>query len=1515
MEKNFSGTLYQFLNVPLLLGITLLLTGCLGGGDLGKGDSGSGSTEISDAYIGCIEGTGIDASRIQLSFEFPSNANRVNIYRNGLKVYSSSNPSNLSFIDVGLVEGAEYEYSCEMERSQKTKLGSKIVVASTVSTSPPIFAGILTATSLSATTAKLTWAVPSSSGPLAKTYAIYGNPGSTVNWSGTPRSTLSAGSNTLTLTALGDQLTYSFGVRACTASNVCDSNTVKITITMPDNGAPTTNGIQSFTANNSTVTLVAPWVEANGLIAKRKVYSKMGAPAPTSIADMTLIRTEVIADPTAPTTSLVINGIVDNTIYYYVIRDEDSLTQSNNNFVVVTVNSGDMTPPVFTGITSLSQGAPPQSTLVAGFNAIARQGIESSDGASHYVVYTTSVAYPGTPANACSSGTLLNTVSSASYAPGAATINLSALSERTTYAVCLKAKDSSGNTSATTSYLTATTKDVTAPMFDGIQSMAFNSTDSSVQLSWNASPSTDVSLYRIQIWKNTANPTAGQITTIDRTASSSPTGFKVTQSSFTYGNGDVIYSVVNACDDAAAMPGGTQNCTTWATASSKSVTLPNFLPPQGFLGIMGSASQASTTEGNATISWYAPTWTSDYYGFRIYTVNAGTGQLDTLVKTCTCAVPGSCTNVDTSCTITGLNPARLYRFHVRAINSSSFETDYLSPSTSYADLTVIDQTAPSFNSGLNVGAAPTYTLYWNTATDNQYTGAGAQISYQVYRKAGSTFATPTNPAADGGLRTTTTNLNFTDSGFVDGTTYYYSVCAVDVSNNKKCDGTVVSFVTVDTTPPSLTSFTTDKENYSPLKKWSLSWTMSDVVTSTNLLRVKIYQSITTSAPVDATTSDTLIFDQVGMISLSNLQGPTNVKRYINYLLVITDQAGNSVTKKLSISSDNRVTVTKVKRETGLLAGGEWVVIDGTGFSNSTNNGFATSTNITINDNNCTSLSIVSDERILCKTPAGGVGAAVVKAINPDGSIASQSGLFSYVSTSSEICDNPGTWGPEVATGTGSAGAPFVLCTPDHVTMMSVRTGATKNYLQGGFYYKLGANIDFAGFTPTVIGSSTYAFVAAQIDGDGYSILNYNLTNTAMTTADNRCTFIHSLGGSTFAAKNLRFINQSFNCLMQSGQTSAISASMFVYSVNHGSVAVGLENLELYGSMTVGPTNLNQIGAVIGNNSAITCGKLTDISGLVVNANINIDSSGSNVTNFSVFGGAMCRMSLVNSKITLNYKNYKPNNSDYFYGIGDFYNSNTNSAINLNIDNLKVDISADGAMSSLLFFNTYINSAITPAPQFNVTKLTGRYTINKNFKNATSARGTIAAIPNCFAAATVIYNFSSWSLDANLYTNYVGTGNYGLFTGTGYSAGSGTSFGMGSINLTDMAIRGGVYNTGNAPTTGSFALHGADTIMNVTRYFQVGKFTSVLSSKYFATIYGGATTNFAGTFWDYVYAQVGDTDGGLSGAGITAATTTQMTNQATGNIYETAGYDFTPGTGKWKWCPLENYPRLSFEACP
>ncbi|MEK6624127.1 MAG: hypothetical protein AABY86_04110, partial [Bdellovibrionota bacterium] len=350
-------------------------------------------------YVGCLSGQTVSTSKIYIKYEYPADASKVVIFRNGAEVYTSSLSAWDDFVDADLLEGQTYTYTCAAYYGAVSVLGSNTLEVSTFATNPPTFAGIDTVTALNAHSVVVTWDPPTGGGALGR-YKIFGNPGSTLNWNASARQSVAATNASAVITALGDQLPYIWGVRACTASGLCDTNVVTRTITMPDDGAPTTTGATSAQVVNGQIILTVPWTEAAGAVKRRKVYQRTGPVGGTDINNYTLAKTVLIADADLgnPTTSITIESPTENTSYHFIVRDEDPALQLSANTAVVSITTTDLSPPIFAGITGLVVGAPTNTVLQATFVAIAAEPGDAS-GASDYLFYTTTAQLPAVPAD------------------------------------------------------------------------------------------------------------------------------------------------------------------------------------------------------------------------------------------------------------------------------------------------------------------------------------------------------------------------------------------------------------------------------------------------------------------------------------------------------------------------------------------------------------------------------------------------------------------------------------------------------------------------------------------------------------------------------------------------------------------------------------------------------------------------------------------------------------------------------------------------------------------------------------------------------------------------------------------------------------------------------------------------------------------------------------------------------------------------------------------------------------
>ena len=974
--------------------------------------------------------------------------------------------------------------------------------------------------------------------------------------------TVAGGSTTsAAITGLGDEIPYTCGVRACAAGNVCDTNTATLTRTLPDGGAPLSQGISSVSLVNGQAVIAAPWRLSDGAVWKRRIYYCVGnaATCGTDLNNYTLATTNMAAQIYTPNTSITLSTVISqNTTYSFLLTDEDaSGNVSSVQSAPVLLTTGDLTKPVFSGLSSLSVGTPSNqsdTTMSLNFTAITRELDNATTGASHYQIY-----YFQGSGDACATGTLRSEFSATSYTPGNAyTYLATGLTPRTIYSFCLKARDSAGNISNTTQYYTKQTQDVTAPAFDGIQGITYDTSTGNFTVAWNRSTATDRSTYKFSVSKN-----AGAYTTYTFTDSSNPNGISFTKTSLgtTFADLDLLRMYVNACDDASTIVGGADNCTTFTTPLT--YTIPDVSPPSNFLGI-DAGNTVNAGQGNVTVAWLAPspvgTWTSEgYRGFIVYSVDSSNNL--TQMKDCAC-VQTDCSDHLTSCTLTGLDARRTYKFHVRAYDAARNITTSLSPVTSVTSIQTLDTTAPSFSG--NVAASivsSAVQIAWSTATDNQYASeAGAALTYQIYRKTGSNFTTIGSPQtdADVGYPFTKSTSPYTETSVVAGTTYYYTVCVKDASNNRTCAPSSSSLTPPDLTPPTVASFASNKT--ASTKTWNLTWSMSDNVTATANLSVQLYVSFSATAGT-ATTADTLIPVTAGATTKTGLVGRQNTNEYVNYLLVVTDAAGNSTTATLSLYSANAVTITSITRSSGTITGGKFVFVVGTGFD-------STAT-ITVGNQACTNtVQYYTSTMMGCVTPStSGAGAVNLVITNTDGSTATATyTYYNYTGAGSDhICDNPTQPTATFYSGSGVNNAdPYLICTATQFMLIGPATT--------GSYFKLMDNLDVLSWNTNNFG--VLSFTNKNLAGNNMVIANWTRGYTAGLPLDisgNPQLGLFSTPSGSIS--NFGLVNASIT-----NTTSVGSTGILAGYTNGGLTAT---NVFAQGSVNAGTGSASNAGGLVG----------------------------------------------------------------------------------------------------------------------------------------------------------------------------------------------------------------------------------------------------------------------------------------------------------------------------------------------
>ena len=194
-------------------------------------------------------------------------------------------------------------------------------------------------------------------------------------------------------------------------------------------------------------------------------------------------------------------------------------------------------------------------------------------------------------------------------------------------------------------------------------------------------------------------------------------------------------------------------------------------PPSSPTNLSGSAFSSS----QINLSWTASTDNVGVAGYQVFRNNA---QITTTGTT--------------SFSDTGLNPNTQYAYTVAAYDAAG---NVSSQSTQLLVTTLApDTTPPSVPTNLQSSkvASTSLTVSWTASTDDV-----AVASYRILR--------------NGSQVGTSTNTSYNDSGLTPGTTYAYTVVAVDSSNNASAESQQL-LVTTTTNPTSIPTFVQTKQN-------------------------------------------------------------------------------------------------------------------------------------------------------------------------------------------------------------------------------------------------------------------------------------------------------------------------------------------------------------------------------------------------------------------------------------------------------------------------------------------------------------------------------------------------------------------------------------------------------------------------------------------------------------------------------------------------------------------------------
>ncbi|HSZ31133.1 MAG TPA: fibronectin type III domain-containing protein, partial [Pseudonocardiaceae bacterium] len=303
------------------------------------------------------------------------------------------------------------------------------------------------------------------------------------------------------------------------------------------------------------------------------------------------------------------------------------------------------------------------------------------------------------------------------------------------------------------------------------QSLAATAGDGSVSLTWQPPASNGgANITGYNIYRGTAAGQEG--TTPVGTTNGTTLGFTDTG----LANGTTYYYTVKAVNSA-----GTSAASNEVNATPAAVTATVPTPPQSLTATGG--------EGSASLSWSAPSSNggSPITAYDIYRGTTAGGEGSTPV--------GTTNGTTLTFNDPGLTNGTTYFYTVKAVNAVG-----LSNASNEASATP-KATVPGQPTNLAASAGDTkVVLSWTVPN----TDGGSPIqSYNVYRS--------TTPGGEGSTpyATNVVSSSFTDTGVVNGTTYYYKVAAVNAvgagQQSGEASATPQPAVTVPGAPTGLTA--------------------------------------------------------------------------------------------------------------------------------------------------------------------------------------------------------------------------------------------------------------------------------------------------------------------------------------------------------------------------------------------------------------------------------------------------------------------------------------------------------------------------------------------------------------------------------------------------------------------------------------------------------------------------------------------------------------------------------------
>lgn len=299
----------------------------------------------------------------------------------------------LSYDDTGLTAGSTYYYVVRAMDAAGNKDSNTVGIMGSTDTTPPVFAGITSATTPTAGTAtpagsvstRLGWTAASDpdNSTSSIVYLVYRSTSAitSTNITSITPFTTAAGATAYTDTGLTQGTTYYYVVRAKDPAGNTDTNTVQLsTATLADTTPPTFAGATGTSSIGQTSATVN-WTAATDNVSQSSAIIYLVYRSTTT----TISYTTPIATTAAGAASYTDSTLSAGTTYYYVVHAKDEAGNEDANTAQVSAKTLSATTvvPTFAGASSLTVQNTPSLTI--GWSPATETGVSSPS--IQYLIY------------------------------------------------------------------------------------------------------------------------------------------------------------------------------------------------------------------------------------------------------------------------------------------------------------------------------------------------------------------------------------------------------------------------------------------------------------------------------------------------------------------------------------------------------------------------------------------------------------------------------------------------------------------------------------------------------------------------------------------------------------------------------------------------------------------------------------------------------------------------------------------------------------------------------------------------------------------------------------------------------------------------------------------------------------------------------------------------------------------------------------------------------------------------